>query len=99
MLNTIEEPISEEEYLKRKGEDAKKEKEPMAEEERTMINQGGLAVVRGLPASNRGRSLGANPQGGGAPWRVIAGGQEGGGAESMACVRSHLQSNHPCGAE
>jgi len=43
VLNTIEEPISEEDYLKLKGEE--KKKEPMAEEERTMINQGGLAVV------------------------------------------------------
>jgi hypothetical protein len=43
VLNTIEKPISEEEYLKMKGEE--KKKEPKGEEERTMINQGGLAVV------------------------------------------------------
>jgi hypothetical protein len=44
VLNTIEAPISEEEYAKLQA-DKEKDKQPMAEEERTMINQGGLAVV------------------------------------------------------
>mmetsp|Transcript_56672 Transcript_56672/g.91751 ORF Transcript_56672/g.91751 Transcript_56672/m.91751 type:complete len:213 (+) Transcript_56672:5-643(+) len=48
VLNSLEAPISEEDYLARKG--VEKEKKPMAEEERTMINQGGL-VPAGLIAA------------------------------------------------
>jgi len=53
VLNTLEEPISEEDYAKMMEEKEKNKVDknmPMPEEERTMINQGGLAVAA-LPAT------------------------------------------------
>ena len=56
MLNTLEAPISEEEWAKKQAEKEKEKKsDVMAEEDRTMINQGGLAVV--LPVALLGAGV------------------------------------------
>jgi hypothetical protein len=56
VLNTLEAPISEEEWAKRQTEKEKEKKsDVMAEEDRTMINQGGLAVV--LPVALLGAGV------------------------------------------